>query len=195
MKTTQLSALLFAGHLLASAYVLAGDLDSAMVSNTCAGCHGTDGVSAGQAPVIGGMNETYLIQTMQNYKDGVRYGTIMERIARGYDKDQIKAMSKHYASLPWVNATQEVDSALAAKGKQLHMTKGCVGCHGANGISPMPTTPRLAGQYAEYMVIQMQDYQDASRAIPPVAVPMRGMLAGMSEADLKALAHFYASQK
>ena len=195
MKTTQLSALLFAGHLLASAHVLAGDLSSAMVSNTCAGCHGTDGVSAGQAPVIGGLNETYLIQTMQNYKDGVRYGTIMERIARGYDKDQIKAMSKHYASLPWVNATQEVDSTLAAKGKQLHMTKGCVGCHGANGISPMPTTPRLAGQYAEYMVIQMQDYQDASRAIPPVAVPMRGMLAGMSEADLKALAHFYASQK
>ncbi len=195
MKTTQLSALLFAGHLLASAYVLAGDLDSAMVSNTCAGCHGTDGVSAGQAPVIGGMNETYLIQTMQNYKDGVRYGTIMERIARGYDKDQIKAMSKHYASLPWVNATQDVDSALAAKGKQLHMTKGCVGCHGANGISPMPTTPRLAGQYAEYMVIQMQDYQDTSRAIPPVAVPMRGMLAGMSEDDLRALAHFYASQK
>ena len=195
MKTTQLSALLFAGHLLASAQVLAGDLSSAMVSNTCAGCHGTDGVSAGQAPVIGGMNETYLIQTMQNYKDGVRYGTIMERIARGYDKGQLMTMSKHYASQPWVNANQEVDSKLAAKGKQLHMTKGCVGCHGASGISPMPTTPRLAGQYAEYMVIQMQDYQDASRAIPPVAVPMRGMLAGMSEADLKALAHFYASQK
>ena len=58
-----------------------------------------------------------------------------------------------------------------------------------------PTTPRLAGQYAEYMVIQMQDYQDANRAIPPVAVPMRGMLAGMSEEDIKALAHFYASQK
>ncbi len=195
MKTIQLSALLFAGGLLASAHVLAGDLDSAMVANTCAGCHGTDGASAGQAPVIGGLNETYLMQTMQNYKDGVRYGTIMERIARGYNKDQLAAMSKHFASQPWVNATQEVDNKLAAKGKQLHMTKGCVGCHGTHGISPMPTTPRLAGQYAEFMVIQMQDYQDASRAIPPVAVPMRGMLAGMSEEDLKALAHFYASQK
>ncbi len=195
MKTTQLSALLFAGGLLASAHVLAGDARLAMISNTCAGCHGTDGASQGQAPVIGGMNEMYLMQTMQNYKDGLRYGTIMERIAKGYDKDQLMAMSKHYASQPWVNATQEVDSALAAKGKQLHMTKGCVGCHGANGISPMPTTPRLAGQYAEYMVIQMQDYQDTSRAIPPVAVPMRGMLAGMSEDDLRALAHFYASQK
>ncbi len=195
MKIAQLSALLFAGGLLASAHILAGDLSSAMVSNTCAGCHGTDGASEGQAPTIGGLNETYLMQTMQNYKDGLRYGTIMERIARGYDKDELMTMSKHYASQPWVNATQRIDRKLASKGKQLHMTKGCVGCHGANGISPMPTTPRLAGQYAEYMVIQMQDYQDASRAIPPVAVPMRGMLAGMSEEDLRALAHFYASQK
>ncbi len=45
------------------------------------------------------------------------------------------------------------------------------------------------------MVIQMQDYQNANRAIPPIAMPMRGMLAGVSEEDLKALAHFYASQK
>ncbi len=195
MKTNKLSALLFAGGLLASAHALASDLDEAMVSNTCAGCHGTDGASMGQAPTIGGMNEMYLMQTMQNYKDGLRYGTIMERIARGYDKSQIMDMSKHYASQPWVNAKQEIDSALAARGKQLHMTKGCVGCHGANGISPMPTTPRLAGQYIDFMVIQMQDYQDASRAIPPIAMPMRGMLAGVSEDDLKALAHFYASQK
>ena len=195
MKSNKLSALLIAAGVLVSAQVLARDAKLAMVSDTCAGCHGTDGASVGQAPVIGGLNEMYLMQTMQNYKDGLRYGTIMERIARGYDKGQIMDMSKHYASQPWVNATQKVDSALAKKGQQLHMSKGCVGCHGANGISPMPTTPRLAGQYAEYMVIQMQDYQDASRAIPPAAMPMRGMLTGVSEEDLRALAHFYASQK
>ncbi len=195
MKTRNLSALLITAGLLAGAPAVAADLDAEMISNTCAGCHGTDGASVGQAPVIAGMNEMYLMQTMQNYKDGLRYGTIMERIARGYDKGQIMDMSKHYANQPWVNAKQEVDSALAAKGKQLHMAKGCVGCHGANGISPMPTTPRLAGQYADYMVITMQQYQNPKVAIPPVAMPMRGMLAGMSEEDLKALAHFYASQK
>ena len=70
-----------------------------------------------------------------------------------------------------------------------------MGCHGANGISPMPTTPRMAGQYADYLVITMQQYQDPKVAIPPAAMPMRGMLTGVSEDDLKALAHFYASQK
>ncbi len=195
MKTKKLSALLITAGLLAGAPAMAGDLNAEMISNTCAGCHGTDGASVGQAPVIAGMNEMYLMQTMQNYKDGLRYGTIMGRIAKGYDKGQIMDMSKHYTSLPWVNATQKIDSAMAAKGKQLHMSKGCMGCHGANGISPMPTTPRMAGQYADYLVITMQQYQDPKVAIPPAAMPMRGMLTGVSEDDLKALAHFYASQK
>ena len=59
----------------------------------------------------------------------------------------------------------------------------------------MPTTPRLAGQYVDYLVLTMQQYQDPKVAIPPVAMPMRGMLTGVSEDDLKALAHFYASQQ
>ena len=59
----------------------------------------------------------------------------------------------------------------------------------------MPTAPRLAGQYIDYMVITMQQYQDPSLAIPPTAMAMRGMLAGVGEDDLKALANFYASQK
>ncbi len=195
MKNKQLSALYLAGMLLAGPQALAGDMEAAILSNTCAGCHGTDGVSEGEAPVIAGMNEMYLNGAMKNYADGSRYSTIMGRIAKGYDQRQTEAMSRFYANKPWVNAKQDVDSALAAKGKKLHMTKGCVGCHGANGISPMPTTPRLAGQYADYMVITMEQYQDPKVAIPPAGMAMRGMLTGMSEEDLKALAHFYASQK
>ena len=195
MKNKQLSALYLAGMLLAGPQALAGDMEAAILSNTCAGCHGTDGVSEGEAPVIAGLNEMYLNGAMKNYADGSRYSTIMGRIAKGYDQRQTAAMSKFFADKPWVNAKQDVDPGLAAKGKKLHMTKGCVGCHGANGISPMPTTPRLAGQYADYMVITMQQYQDPKVAIPPAGMAMRGMLTGMSEDDIKALAHFYAGQK
>jgi len=195
MKSRKLSVLFLAGGLMASAHAMAGVTDAAMISNTCAGCHGTDGASQGEAPVIAGLSEQYLTETMENYKEGRRYSTIMGRMAKGYDTKQIQAMSAFYANKPWVNANQKVDSALAAKGKALHMSKGCVGCHGATGISPMANTPRLTGQYIDYMVIQMQDYQDPSRAIPPSAMAMRGMFAGMSEADLRALAHFYASEK
>jgi sulfide dehydrogenase cytochrome subunit len=195
MYNKKSSAALIASALLASASALAGPTDGAVLANTCAGCHGANGASVGPAPVIGGLSEMYLVSTMAAYKDGSRYSTVMGRIAKGYDHDQIVAMSKHFAGEPWVSGKQTVDAKLAEKGKTLHTSNGCAGCHGASGISPMPSAPRMAGQYAEYLVFQMQDYKDANKAIPAAAMPMRGMLAPMSDDDLKALAAFYASAK
>jgi cytochrome c553 len=119
----------------------------------------------------------------------------MGRIAKGYDPGQILDMSKHLAAQPWVSGKQTVDAKLAEKGKQIHTANGCAGCHGANGISPMPTTPRLTGQYVDYLVFQMADYKDANKPIPPAAMPMRSMLGPLSDEDVKALAHFYAGAK
>ncbi|MCB1875529.1 MAG: c-type cytochrome [Chromatiales bacterium] len=195
MKKSRLSALLMAAGLLAGANAMAGDMRAAVVSNPCAGCHGTDGASAGEAPVIAGLSRVYLMQTMQNYKNGTRFSTIMGRIAKGYDSGQMNDMAVFYSELPWVDGKQDIDADLAAKGKDLHNSRGCNTCHGANGISPMPAAPRLAGQFADYMVVQMQYYQDPAKPKVPMAMPMQGMLAGLSEDDLKALAAFYASQK
>jgi sulfide dehydrogenase cytochrome subunit len=195
MKRTIFSALAVAGALFAGGHAAAGPIDPAVYGNTCAGCHGTFGASEGQAPVIAGLAKPYLSQTMMNYKNGARHSTIMGRIAKGYTPQEIDAMAHFYASQPWQNGKEEVDGSLVDKGRQLHMTRGCMGCHGPNGISPSPTTPRLAGQYSKYLVIQMKDYQDASKAIPPTAMPMRMMLGGLGDADLRALAAFYASQR
>jgi len=181
--------------LAASAAVSAAPTDGTMLASTCAGCHGTDGASVGPAPVIGGLSEAYLASAMAAYKDGTRYSTIMGRIARGYDPGQLLDMSKYLAAQPWVSSAEKVDAKLAEQGKAIHNAKGCAGCHGASGISPMPTTPRLAGQYAEYLVLQMQDYKDAKKAIPASAMVMRPMIGPMSDDEIKALAAFYASAK
>ena len=82
-----------------------------------------------------------------------------------------------------------------AKGQNLHMTNGCIGCHGPAGISPLPNAPRMAGQYAGFLEQQMRDYRDSAKPIPPSAMIMRGMLGRLSDDDLNALAQFYASQK
>lgn len=141
MKKSRLSALLMAAGLLAGANAMAGDMRAAVVSNPCAGCHGTDGASAGEAPVIAGLSRVYLMQTMQNYKNGTRFSTIMGRIAKGYDSGQMNDMAVFYSELPWVDGKQDIDADLAAKGKDLHNSRGCNTCHGANGISPMPAAP------------------------------------------------------
>ena len=66
----------------------------------------------------------------------------------------------------------------------------CVACHGADGNSPDPQNPILAGQYADYLIHALKAYQDGSRQ----NAIMNGFAAGLSAQDIRDLAAFYASQ-
>ncbi len=84
------------------------------------------------------------------------------------------------------------DAADAGAGKQLSQSKGCVGCHGAEAISPAGTAyPNLAGQKAAYVEKALKAYRDKSRQAPL----MNGMAAGLSDEDIANLAAYYASLK
>ncbi|MCB1864717.1 MAG: c-type cytochrome [Chromatiales bacterium] len=183
---------ILAAALLGVSQAALADPAATVVSAPCAGCHGTYGDSAGDAPVIAGQSEMYLVSTMTAYRDGTRYATIMDRIAKGYDDAQIKAMSGFFAAQTWPKIT--AGSGDAARGQQLHTQLGCLGCHGPTGIAPSPLTPRIAGQYAGFLAQQMRDYKDASKPVSPSAMTMRFMLGNVSDADIDALAAFYSAQ-
>lgn len=72
----------------------------------------------------------------------------------------------------------------------------CAACHGPDGNSPTPANPHLAGQIPEYLYRQMMSYkaQGGKRPERENAV-MTGMVAALSEADMRNLAAYYASQK
>lgn len=175
----------------------AGPVDPAMVSHTCAGCHGTLGASLGDAPVIAGLPEQYFLETMLNYKTGSRYSTIMGRLAKGYSQAEIEAMARFFAAQPWTTQPQQTDPAQVERGKELHTSRACAACHGPDGTpsAPNPAIPSLSGQFAEYLVTQLEDYRDPGTAIPPAALPMRAMVQGLTDKDFRALGQFYASQQ
>jgi cytochrome c553 len=78
----------------------------------------------------------------------------------------------------------------------------CAACHGADGNSPAPNFPKIAGLGDRYLLKQLRDIQawdlesDAAkksqvgRAVPE----MTGMLRGLNDQDLQDIAAFYASQ-
>ena len=83
----------------------------------------------------------------------------------------------------------------AAKGKEV-ADKICVACHGADGNSPAPANPKLAGQFPEYLYKQLTNFKPkqgkkAERENPVMA----GMVAPLSDADMQNVAAHYASQK
>ena len=66
----------------------------------------------------------------------------------------------------------------------------CVACHGADGNSPAPTFPKIAGLGEKYLLKQLRDVKSGARQIPE----MTGQLDNMSEQDLEDIAAYFASQ-
>ena len=86
-------------------------------------------------------------------------------------------------------------NAMAQDGKAMYQIKGCAACHGPDGKAPvMPNYPRLAGQNAEYMVQQINDFKTQKRS-NNLAALMFGMVAPLTEAEIKALTDYLAAVK
>lgn len=69
----------------------------------------------------------------------------------------------------------------------------CGGCHGMDGNSEDATYPRLAGQYAGYIVKQVKDFQKGHRANNDTMAGMAAMVG--SDQDAKDIGAFYSTQK
>ena len=67
----------------------------------------------------------------------------------------------------------------------------CVACHGADGNSPLAANPNLAGQHAKYLFKQLSDYKAGRRK----NAVMSGMVATLSEDDMRNLAAYFSGQK
>ena len=67
----------------------------------------------------------------------------------------------------------------------------CAACHGADGNSPLPMNPSLAGQHPEYLFKQLNEFKSGNRN----NAVMMGMVAGLSAEDMRNLSAYYAAQK
>lgn len=78
----------------------------------------------------------------------------------------------------------------AAKAAELAKTV-CAACHGADGNSPAPTFPNLAGQSEDYLVKQLKNFKSGERN----NAVMAPMVAALTPEDMQNLAAYFASQK
>ncbi|MDV3237326.1 MAG: cytochrome c4 [Gammaproteobacteria bacterium] len=94
----------------------------------------------------------------------------------------ILSLSAALASAPAALAAD----ATAGKAK----AAACASCHGADGNSPNPEWPSLAGQHAKYIAKQLKNFKDGDRSNPL----MSPMAAGLSEEDMADIAAYFSSQ-
>ena len=82
-------------------------------------------------------------------------------------------------------------------GAKLVEAKACVACHGKDGNGALlatgksdPQYPILAGQYASYLEYALKAYRSGTRK----NVIMAGFAQQLTDAEIKTLAHYFASQ-
>jgi cytochrome c553 len=92
-------------------------------------------------------------------------------------------------------AAQGVIKGDPAKAQQI-VTQVCVACHAADGNSAIPANPSLSGQHPEYTYKQLRNFKSqGGKPAERNNGVMAGMVANLSEDDMKNLAAYFAVQK
>ena len=92
---TDIEIVALAQHFASLGHAPEGAPAPSALADACAPCHGTDGLSPGAIPALAGKSEAYIVQRMLEFKAGSRESTVMNRIAKGYDDDEIAAIARH----------------------------------------------------------------------------------------------------
>lgn len=163
-----------------------------VLARTCNNCHGVSGVSAGTSmPSIGGLPVGYLKTIMKQWKYDERGAATMNRIVKGLSDDEIDALAVYYAKKRWVPVPQASSAKMLAKGKSV-IFENCEDCHGATGSDPDEDAPKINGQWAKYMQLELEKYRH-----PDFAMPHRKMkktARKMNADEVPAAAHYYGAQ-
>lgn len=170
----------------------------AIVTQVCAACHGADGNSPLPAnPSLAGQHPDYLAKQLAEFKSGARKNAVMTGMAASLSPEDMRNIAQYYGSRkPKDSAARDKD--LAVKGRALFRggiaSKGvaaCAGCHSPNGAGIPSQYPRLAGQHADYVVVQLKAFRAGERANDPNQM-MRDTAGKLSDGEITALAEYIA---
>jgi len=154
---------------------------------TCRGCHAVPGYAnafpAYHVPKVEGQHAGRVVAALQAYKSGERkHPTMVAQAATLTDQD----MQDIGAYL----AAGKAEHAPDATGTAPEKAAPCAACHGADGVSPSPEFPVLAGQHRDYLERALNDYRTGARS----NAIMAAQAATLSPQEIAALARWFAAQ-
>ena len=163
----------------------------------CARCHGFDGASDGSGafPALVGQPAHYLANQLKHFASGERQNAIMESVAKGLAPDEMESVAEYYASVrASVIPLRAASSELVGRGAQVALVgdrdarvQACVSCHGPNGTGEPPTVPYLAGQYKQYIKVQIQMFRRGYRK----SAQMANVAHDLTDIDIEAVATYF----
>ena len=156
----------------------------------CLACHGSRSQPpAAGSPTLNGQPPEYLVLQMFLFREGLRDVPQMRDVLNGVKDPELNDMAAYFAAQQPVTKKSKVDAKLRARGADLAAGMGCGSCH-MSDYTGQREVPRLAGQAEDYLVASMQAYRDNKRV--GTDTNMNGIMARVSDGDIRALAHLFA---
>jgi cytochrome c553 len=157
----------------------------------CGACHGEDGNSRmPNIPSLAGQPAFFVLNQLFLMREGVRKVPAMAAIVKDLKDPDLDALSAHFAKLAPKASDEPVDPALVKRGAELAVQKRCSSCH-LPTLAGQDQMPRLAKQRIDYLIQSLIELRDTTR--PGGDTAMSAAVAGLTDADLTALAHYAAS--
>jgi cytochrome c553 len=160
------------------------------------------GRGRGAFPKLAGQRPNYLFAALQAFARGERHSGIMEPIAADLSLAEMRALALYYGGLQepspasWPQDTTpaiERGKAIASRGIPRQRVPACLHCHGPGTTRRNPVYPELTGQYADYLVLQLELFKRGQRGGSAYARLMHPVAARLTPAQMRDVALYYAS--
>lgn len=189
----------------------AGDGPPREVLDTCARCHGARGEGRGRGayPRLAGQSPEYLYRALLAYADGRRHSGMMQVVAAELGRERMRALARYYGGLaagagPVPRLLEpdapEPDREAVGRGREIALhgvperkVPSCADCHGPGEEPRNPAYPRLAGQHADYLVLQLELFKQGHRGGSAYRHLMREVAPYLTEEEMRDVALFYAA--
>jgi cytochrome c553 len=164
----------------------------------CYKCHGDNGVSEDPEDVnIAGMQPSYSYKQLKDYQDKKRDSRNMYKQVRDLDDQQMADLAAWFSMLQPLPpaADRNMDPAvlsLVYEGDPALLLKACSSCHGRRGQGGQFDSPRLTGQYPEYFIDTLTEFQEGDRS-NDIYARMRTIAQLLTEEEIEALAGYYSA--
>jgi cytochrome c553 len=173
--------------------------DNARGLPACASCHGAGGNSTiNTNPKLAGQVGAYLHKQLVDFTTPARNQPVMTTYAKMLSEDEKKNIAAYLATQqPKQGAARNKDTL--ELGRKIYRggiadrgVAACASCHGATGSGIPAQYPRVAGQYQDYTVAQLQAFKSGARSNSP---QMATLAKRLSDDEMKAVADYIAGLK
>ncbi|MDE2402947.1 MAG: cytochrome c4 [Burkholderiales bacterium] len=168
----------------------------AKVTAVCSACHTADGSRGMSAnPILQGQHPEYLVKQLTEFKDGVRKNPVMSGMASILSPEDMRNVAAFYASKKAKDGASK-NKDLVALGEKIYRggiakktVPACAGCHSPNGAGIPAQYPRLGGQHADYVKVQLTAFRQGDRTNN---AQMSSIAANLSDKEIDALSDYVA---